>query len=204
MRYALLAVLLLPSLGQAEVPTPFGVTLGKPLPKNFQKAQKCVSGGEQDKVLVWICERAPKMLTGAEGYLFGTYKGRVMKAVTLWVFQNDRHGDSALTKWRGIYDALTAKWGKAAKDFDFLKAGSIWKDHQDYAMSLHQNERRRASYWARLGISKTGAAHQNGVAIALTITGSSSTTTKLTLAYEDEGLSEQREMETEENEAGAL
>ena len=87
MRYVLLAVLLLPSLGQAEVPTPFGVTLGKPLPKNFQKAQKCVSGGEQDKVLdvveealYWLSYRPEEFEDDIKDDL-GFLAGRVVPAI---------------------------------------------------------------------------------------------------------------------------
>jgi hypothetical protein len=76
--------------------------------------------------------------------------------------------------------ALSEKYGKPTKTFDFLHSRSIWKESNEFAMSLRQHERTLSDYWEAL----PGKLPDSIASIALVAYGASQTNTYLTLNYE--------------------
>ena len=52
-------------------------------------------------------------------------------------------------KYRNLVEAVSKKYGSPSQgyDFDFLLSGSIWKEPQDWMMSLVKKERKLQSSW---------------------------------------------------------
>lgn len=57
------------------------------------------------------------------------------------------YGTELVQKYDDIKSALTQKYGSPSRDFDFLRAGSIWNEPKDWMMGLLKNERTRAAFW---------------------------------------------------------
>lgn len=56
------------------------------------------------------------------------------------------YGTELLSTFDRYFEALTNKYG-TGKRYDFLKAGSIWKESRDWMMSLVKKERSLAAFW---------------------------------------------------------
>ena len=61
---------------------------------------------------------------------------------------NDRYGSDVRSAFDHLHAALVVRYG-TAKDFDFLRAGSIWNDPQDFHMGVLKKERTLTSFWDR-------------------------------------------------------
>lgn len=57
------------------------------------------------------------------------------------------YGSELLRKHQELVDALTEKYGKPSNKFDYLKAGSIWKDPNDWMLALLRGERVLKWFW---------------------------------------------------------
>lgn len=91
-------------------------------------------------------------------------------------------GDLDGSQVRGVASAfstlLEVKYGKS-ESFDFLHAGSIWKDPGDFAMGLYLNQRTLTYMWgAKANLP------DDIEAILLKAVGTSATSTSITLGYE--------------------
>ena len=61
--------------------------------------------------------------------VFGTEKSGACKVALLDTIDNaDAYGSAVRARVGGLKEILTAKYGKPSDDFDFLNAGSIWKE----------------------------------------------------------------------------
>lgn len=87
-----------------------------------------------------------------------------------------RHSFDALEQ------ALTDNYGTPEKTFDFLQAGSIWNEPQDWMMGLLKHDRVLAYYWS----PKPGAIHHIE-SIGLEAKALSSEKGYIVLSYEFEG-----------------
>ena len=68
----------------------------------------------------------------------------VSKDIDTSAFGNELQG-----KYRELVGALSKKYGAPGKDFDFLRAGSIWKEPQYWMMSLLKQERNLDAFWSK-------------------------------------------------------
>lgn len=93
--------------------------------------------------------------------------------------EGDLDGSAIRGVATGLAEVLRAKYG-TPKVYDFLHAGSIWRDPGDFAMGLYLNQRTLAYAWSQ-GVASLPA---DLGSILLTATGPSSTTTSITLGYE--------------------
>lgn len=92
----------------------------------------------------------------------------------------DRDGTSVRGRAAELTSTLTAKYG-SSKLYDFLHAGSIWKDAGDWAMALRLKERSYARFWNR-EFASTLPSDVEGITLEAGATGPS--TTYLRLTYE--------------------
>ena len=58
-------------------------------------------------------------------------------------------GNELQGKYRDLVGALSQKYGAPGKDFDFLRAGSIWKEPQYWMMGLLKKERNLDAFWSK-------------------------------------------------------
>jgi hypothetical protein len=68
----------------------------------------------------------------------------VSKDIDTSSFGNELQG-----KYRELVGALSKKYGAPGKDFDFLMAGSIWKEPQYWMMGLLKKERNLDAFWSK-------------------------------------------------------
>jgi hypothetical protein len=61
---------------------------------------------------------------------------------------NDRYGFETRSAFARLKASLGARYG-SSKNYDFLNAGSIWNDPQDWHMALQKEERTLASFWSK-------------------------------------------------------
>lgn len=60
-------------------------------------------------------------------------------------------GTELESKYQTLTNALSEKYGTPTKNYDFLRAGSIWKDSQDWMMGLLKKERTLTAFWINEG-----------------------------------------------------
>lgn len=60
---------------------------------------------------------------------------------------SDAYGSALRSKYERLITALTEKYGKPSDKFNFLKAGSMWKESQYWMMSLYKNQRILLTSW---------------------------------------------------------
>lgn len=58
-------------------------------------------------------------------------------------------GNELQEKYRELVGALSKKYGAPGKDFDILRAGSIWKEPQYWMMGLLKKERNLDAFWSK-------------------------------------------------------
>lgn len=68
----------------------------------------------------------------------------VSKDIDTSSFGNELQG-----KYRELVGALSKKYGAPGKDYDFLRAGSIWKEPQYWMMGLLKKERNLDAFWSK-------------------------------------------------------
>ena len=81
------------------------------------------------------------------------YEGKMCKLkVHTHVEITNIYGDSLKEKYQKFHDNISSKYG-TAEDLNFLRSGSIWKEPEDYTMSLLKEERVLNSYWNKEDMS---------------------------------------------------
>jgi hypothetical protein len=94
---------------------------------------------------------------------------------------DDRYGSSVRDTYQRLKETLEAKYGQG-RQFDYLKAGALWKNSNEWVMAIRQNERTLVTYWT---VENMGAPLPDGiVAITLEVKALSSDTAYLDLTYE--------------------
>ncbi|WP_156878692.1 hypothetical protein [Roseomonas gilardii] len=71
---------------------------------------------------------------------------------------NDRYGRSVRSAFQEVREQLEATYGKSGLN-DFLKTGALWKNDEEWVMSIRQNERIFQAAWGK----PSGAPIKNGV-----------------------------------------
>jgi hypothetical protein len=94
--------------------------------------------------------------------------------------ENDRYGSETRSVFSNFKSILYQKYGKS-NDFDFIRSGALWKDSNEWVMSLRQNERTLTSFWSR----SEGSVLPNSIeGISLAANATSSDSSYITLGYE--------------------
>lgn len=138
--------LLLPGSG------PFGFEAGISgdiIEKMTGEAPRLVKESEN----LYLLDRAPKPNDAFEQYglvISPTVGLCVVRGVGKTTQTND-YGHQLQASYDVMKDALTAVYGKP-KTYDFLMPGSIWKDSNDWMMSLYKQDRTLAAEWKAPGI----------------------------------------------------
>ncbi len=160
--------------------TPFGFPLGRALSAAKRKAAGCVSDRQNPWREFLHCSTAPRPVTGADHYSADVVDGKLRRVLATFAFTLDATGVKVRSKFGELKDLLAAKYGKPKNAYDFLHAGALWKERGEFAMALAQDERTLYVSWA---IGKHHVA-------AIDAGASDRTTTSLTVAYEDERLTD--------------
>jgi hypothetical protein len=154
---------------------PFGVTMGKPV---------AIYAGRPSTVKGVYKVTAPQPYSEFESYsVVATASSGVCK---IWGIGRDHSNDRYGTDVRSAYDRLKSildsKYGKS-EEFSYLKSGALWKDSNEWVMSIRQKERTVITFWS----VKDGPPLPDGlVSISLEIKATSSDTAYIDLTYEFE------------------
>lgn len=98
--------------------------------------------------------------------------------------ENDKAGTSTRIAYERLKAVLRDKYGPS-KTYDFLHAGSIWKESYEWAASIYRNERSLADFWDREEHSNLT---DNLTAIALSVKAVGLSNPYLILNYEFKNL----------------
>lgn len=125
-------------------------------------------------------DAAPKGHPEFEEYsLIFSPRDGLLKITAIGVdIKNDADGSDSRAKFQRFKTALTSTYGQPSDQFDFLKAGSIWTDSNDFMMGILKQERILDSYWKP-------ADHIHGINIvALELGATGSSTGYVNVSYE--------------------
>lgn len=62
--------------------------------------------------------------------------------------ESDNDGSATKYAFSTLKAALTSKYGQS-RDYDFLKNGSIWNGSNEWAPSIHENDRIFSAWWSK-------------------------------------------------------
>lgn len=156
----------------------FGVTMGAPISK-FANAEKFEQAGP---ITLYKLETLPSPHSEFESYLLAATPAQgVCKVMGLGkTHRADKSGTSVRSAYEDLVEALNAKYGHG-EEYDFSHAGALWKDSDEFAMALRQNERTLAALWSR---SKGSSLPEDIEGISLDTSSPDGSSTYLTLTYE--------------------
>ena len=173
------------------LPSPFGVALGKELPKSFQSQHSCTF--VERSPLFLACETAPKPVSGMKRLLVKSDKtGRVMRVSGVWLSEKDPAGTNATIRFKRLQKLIIDKWGATTSRYDRVDRG--YDSGTTYYFALKTNHAARLSIWARprfvIGLSLVAAKRHDTIGTRLT--------------YEDRALVEQEKADRAAADAEAL
>jgi len=90
------------------------------------------------------------------------------------------YGSELIERFDALEKALSAKYGQPADEFDFLRAGSMWKEDDEWMMGLLKKERILTTFWN----SKKQALPDNIGSISLEAQAASTSQGWIILSYE--------------------
>jgi hypothetical protein len=159
--------------GPAMASGPFGVGMGDPITK--YRGRPSVTQGAY-KITV------PKPNDEFESYTaLATPKTGICK---VWGIgrdhDNDRYGNGVRSAYDRLVKLLTEKYG-SGNEISFLRSGALWKDTDEWVMSIKQKERTVAYFWSPTNGSNLP---ENLVGISLEVNATSSNSSYLDLTYE--------------------
>ena len=154
---------------------PFGLTVGMPL-----STVKKVSGNpEVLSRYSYSFKKVPTPYKGFEDYLMViTPKNGLCKVIGYGEkITTNVYGDDLRFNFNKVKESLIKKYGQPEVDFDFLRAGSIWRNSEDWTMSLYKEERVLSAGWEPNEV--------NGIKnIMLKVNGLGRNTGRIVLSYE--------------------
>jgi hypothetical protein len=124
---------------------PFGLTLGM----DFVTFRKQFAVDSNVAVRgVYTVRRVPRPMPEFESVqVVAAPKAGVCKITGIGVtLESNAFGDQVRSAFSDLRTLVVEKYG-TPKDFDFLQAGSIWKDRQDWMMALRKKERTLTAIW---------------------------------------------------------
>ncbi|CAG2161350.1 hypothetical protein [Cupriavidus numazuensis] len=170
--------------GQAQVSWdgPFGLRMG--LSKAEVRAALSVMQETSDTIVLGTVPK-PYPLFEAYGLIFGT--PGLCKVLGLATnLQTDSGGFAARQRIDALASELEARYGKPYKK-DFLMAGSIWKEPQEWVTALRKQERYYGYFWSKASGAKLPAEIDS---IGLNTTADQRDRVQVTLGYEFTNFSE--------------
>ena len=147
---ACLLALLIPVLGQAQTPGPFGLNMG--MSKAAIETGSKLEAVEGQSNL-YSTKIVPRPLDGVDFYtlLILPNAGLCQIRVAGRTINSSSHGVEIMARYRQLRDAIANTYGKYGES-DFLRSGSIWDEPEDWMMALRRNERvLQAAYDAEEG-----------------------------------------------------
>ena len=58
-------------------------------------------------------------------------------------------GSELESKYKNLIEAMSGRYGPPGKNYDFLRAGSIWKESQYWMMGLLKKDRTLTAFWSK-------------------------------------------------------
>ena len=107
----------------------------------------------------YICSTAPKPHNEFDAYILWHIEGIGVCALiaTGKNIERDSYGVEIKRRVDDVKGQIEKKYGPPSDQFNFLNAGSIWDEPNDWMMGLYQNERRYIYYWSKnLGFKPVG------------------------------------------------
>ena len=121
---------------------PFGISLGDPISK-YKSAQLMAPGIYKLSIVPIPRDDLDYVVLTAT-----PQQGICKISASSKNFEDDAYGEKIQNAFADVKRGLAEKYG-SSRDFDFLKAGAIWDQPREYAMSLKTEERTLTSYWMR-------------------------------------------------------
>jgi hypothetical protein len=120
--------------------SPFGITLGEKFDKNIQINKLSENTFEVNPA---------KPISYFISYMVLLNKNELVSKIVgiSDTFKNDDYCYSSKDIYSKLENALIEKYGKTQHNFDFLHSDAIWKNSNEYKMSLIKKERTHSSYW---------------------------------------------------------
>jgi hypothetical protein len=132
---------------QISRPTPFGFKPG--MTREQIVAAVGTSHVLLDRGTALSLNTAPTPNSNFERYvvLVSTSVAGLGKVEAIVTVPANRSGEQVIEKYSGIKAALTEKYGKPERDFNFVHAGALFSEPSEFMMSLLKGERSLASSW---------------------------------------------------------
>ncbi len=74
-------------------------------------------------------------------------KGLVRIGVITTDISSDSYGSVLRTRFTNMSTAIKGKYGEPAKEYDFLRYGSLWNEDREFIMGIVKKERTLSTYW---------------------------------------------------------
>jgi hypothetical protein len=169
---ALLSLALVGSAFAQDRPTPFGFKAGWSHDQVVSAVGKSHVKLEKDSIVVF--DSSPGTTNGFNRFTTAISSKGLAKVSGAVDVPTNRSGEQVREKYAAIKSALVAKYGAPKNDWDFLHAGALFSEPEDFTMSLVKEERTLSCSWELA----------SGTTIVLEANGSSSQEAKIYLSYE--------------------
>ena len=161
-----------------SVAGPFGLQMGQSL-ADLRKHSEVTAGERQH---IYSMKKAPVSHPDFPELDLIVTPSHGLCKIAAWTgnIKTSAYGTELQTVFTRVQGALSAKYGKAEKTYDFLRVGSIWKEPQDWMMGLLKKERIIGTFW----ISESEVLPDNLKLIHLDVKALSTDTGEIGLIYE--------------------
>ena len=145
MKKILLGIALLGLSASCFAEAPFGLKVGMTL----AEAKKINGNAELLDKNSYSFKKVPIPYKGFDDYLMViTPKSGLCKVIGFGKpITTSAYGDGVKSEFATLKESLIKKYGKPEGDYDFLRAGSIWKSPSEWMMSLYRGERILTAGW---------------------------------------------------------
>jgi hypothetical protein len=126
-------------------PGPFGLAMGM----SVAQVREFAGFKAMETPGMYSIDRPPRAHSDFESYelVLAPKAGLCMVTAVGTDISSDSYGVEVRDAFVSVETALTKKYGAAEKRYDFLKAGSVLKDANDWMMGLQQEERVFQTLW---------------------------------------------------------
>jgi len=133
------------TLHAAKWEGPFGLQKGL----TAEEMSAATKGWKRVEPYVYVFDSAPASYAGVSEYVsIVTPQTGLCEVTGAFQFDNaSAYGDDVKKLVARLTEGLTQKYGEPARSFDFLRAGSVWTQPNDWHMSLYKKERVRSVFW---------------------------------------------------------
>ncbi|MEB6679903.1 hypothetical protein [Acinetobacter lwoffii] len=145
MKNILLSIFLVGAAVSSFAEAPFGLKVGMSL----AEVKKVSGPAEVLEKNYYSFKNVPIPYKGFKDYLMViTPKSGLCKVLGFGnPITTSVYGDGVKAEFSTLKESLIKKYGKPIGDYDFLRAGSIWKNPNEWMMSLYREERILTAAW---------------------------------------------------------